>query len=407
VTIDVVANDSDPDGFIDPTTVSISSAPSNGTTSVNPLSGVITYAPNHGFSGSDAFDYSACDNDGDCASATVTITVAANVAPVCADASGSAGQDAALVASVACTDAEGDSLTYSVSGSASHGVVVMAGDGSFTYTPTTGYAGPDSFTFAASEALGTSLNATYSITVSAAVVGPTANPDTGFAIPGIALVLDVLANDNPGSGALDPASVTITGGPSHGTASVNPLTGALAYAASSDNAASDSLTYRVCAVGDPTLCSSATVAFTLDRAPVFPGNDANQTVHVVVGRTPPPLAGTDPDGDVLSYSVVNGNLPGSLTLNPDGTFSGDTKGVSVGNYPITISACDPSGMCTTITYTIVVEAATAFPDGNTDPIVSASQPMADLSWFLLASAIASLLMFLAIRRRAANGAFGE
>ncbi|MEO1505989.1 MAG: Ig-like domain-containing protein, partial [Pseudomonadota bacterium] len=52
VTIDVLANDSDPDGTLDPNTVTVVSAPTNGTFNVN-ADGSITYTPNAGFQGSE------------------------------------------------------------------------------------------------------------------------------------------------------------------------------------------------------------------------------------------------------------------------------------------------------------------------------------------------------------------
>ena len=81
VTVDVLDNDNDSDGNLLAATVTVTSAPSNGTTSVNTTNGFITYTPASGFSGTDQFTYQVCD-DGDpqeCASATVTVTVNAVV----------------------------------------------------------------------------------------------------------------------------------------------------------------------------------------------------------------------------------------------------------------------------------------------------------------------------------------
>ncbi|MCF2970115.1 cadherin-like domain-containing protein, partial [Synechococcus sp. Nb3U1] len=51
--------------------------PSNGTVSVNPLTGEITYTPNPSFTGTDTFVYEVCDNGSTplCDTATVTVTV--------------------------------------------------------------------------------------------------------------------------------------------------------------------------------------------------------------------------------------------------------------------------------------------------------------------------------------------
>lgn len=75
--IDVVANDSDPDGTIDNTSVVIVSPASNGSTTVDGASGRLTYSPNTNFEGTDTFQYSVADNEG-LASNPATVTVQVN-----------------------------------------------------------------------------------------------------------------------------------------------------------------------------------------------------------------------------------------------------------------------------------------------------------------------------------------
>ena len=64
VVIDVLANDSDPDGTIDPTSVTTSGGPANGSI-VDDGTGMLTYTPDPGFSGSDRFRYRVADNEGE------------------------------------------------------------------------------------------------------------------------------------------------------------------------------------------------------------------------------------------------------------------------------------------------------------------------------------------------------
>ena len=54
VTVDVLGNDTDPEGDIDPSSVTVTSGPTNGTTSVNP-DGSIDYTPDPDFFGTDSF----------------------------------------------------------------------------------------------------------------------------------------------------------------------------------------------------------------------------------------------------------------------------------------------------------------------------------------------------------------
>lgn len=72
VKINVLANDTDPDGTI--TTVAPGMSPSNGTVVVN-TDNSISYTPNKGYVGTDTFTYVATDNAGGQDTATVTVKV--------------------------------------------------------------------------------------------------------------------------------------------------------------------------------------------------------------------------------------------------------------------------------------------------------------------------------------------
>ena len=76
VWIDVLSNDYDSDGSLDPSTVTVTSDPSDGSTTVNTTTGDIKYTPDSGFYGTDSFTYTVDDNDGATSNtATVTISV--------------------------------------------------------------------------------------------------------------------------------------------------------------------------------------------------------------------------------------------------------------------------------------------------------------------------------------------
>ena len=60
VITDILANDTDVEG-LDPTSVTVTQAPANGTVAINPITGAATYTPNLNFNGVDSFIYSVCD----------------------------------------------------------------------------------------------------------------------------------------------------------------------------------------------------------------------------------------------------------------------------------------------------------------------------------------------------------
>ena len=85
------------------------------------------------------------------------------------------------------------------------------------------------------------------------------------------------------------------------------------------------------------------------------------------GELPDDLTATDPDGDSLTYEVVDGQLPDGLTLNPDGTWSGDVAGIQ-GRYEVTVPVCDPAGACDSEVLSLVFLGAV--PDTGTTASVS-------------------------------------
>ncbi len=175
VTIDVLANDEDADG--DPLSASIASGPANGTVIANP-DGTFTYTPNADFNGTDSFTYSLSDGQGGGATATVSVAVApVNDAPNAVDDTVAAvanmdtsGQGGSTTFDVLANDSDpdGDPLNASLLGDASHGTVLVNPDGTFTYTPDTGFTGADSFTYSLSDGKGASDWATVTVSVSEA-----------------------------------------------------------------------------------------------------------------------------------------------------------------------------------------------------------------------------------------------
>ena len=83
VVIDILTNDNDVDGSIDPTSVTITTPPQHGSVTVNPTTGAVTYTPTSDYSGADEFFYTVKDNQGNIsAPARVSITVNAPPAAV-------------------------------------------------------------------------------------------------------------------------------------------------------------------------------------------------------------------------------------------------------------------------------------------------------------------------------------
>ncbi len=119
----------------------------------------------------------------DSAAATVRIT-ATNRAPVAVADAYSVASGATLTVNAASgvlvndSDADGDVLTASVVANVTHGALTSNTDGGFTYTPTAGYSGPDSFTYRANDGTSDSNTVTVSLTVTSVNHPPVANAGT-------------------------------------------------------------------------------------------------------------------------------------------------------------------------------------------------------------------------------------
>jgi RHS repeat-associated protein len=160
ITGNVLANDSDPNG--DNFSATISASPSHGTVSMS-ANGDFIYTPDTGFSGSDSFNYMVLDEYGGYSNTDVYVDFS-NVNPVAVDNEfhlkvvDAAHSGASFSFNVLGndTDADGDSLI--VSGTfpdhGDHGSVSMSANGTFYYTPDTGYLGKDRFQYTANDGHG-------------------------------------------------------------------------------------------------------------------------------------------------------------------------------------------------------------------------------------------------------------
>ena len=64
IEINILNNDSDPDGIIDPSTVALTNTPTKGTVAIDPITGQAVYSPNNEGVIFDRFSYTVADNEG-------------------------------------------------------------------------------------------------------------------------------------------------------------------------------------------------------------------------------------------------------------------------------------------------------------------------------------------------------
>ncbi|MDQ0966461.1 putative repeat protein (TIGR01451 family)/gliding motility-associated-like protein [Flavobacterium sp. W4I14] len=153
----------DADG--DPLTFTVSTPPAHGTVVVN-ADGTYTYTPATNYNGTDTFTVTVSDGKGGTTTVAVPITVSpVNNAPVATSSAITTPQNTAANGTITASDIDGDPLNFTVSTPPAHGTVVVNADGTYTYTPTAGYVGNDTFTITVSDGKGGITTVTVPVTV--------------------------------------------------------------------------------------------------------------------------------------------------------------------------------------------------------------------------------------------------
>lgn len=265
----VLLNDTAPN----PLTAVLVSPPTVGTVNLA-ADGSFDYTPPLNYNGTTSFTYKATDGALESAAALVTISVTpVNDAPV------ATGDSYAMVGGTTLTvaapgvlgndsDVDGDALTAVLATGPANGSLTLNADGSFSYTPNALFSGQDSFTYTTFDGTAPSGAATVTIDVSAppANEAPVANSDYATTTRGVAVDIDVLANDTDANGNIDPTTVTITSQPSRrgGSVSVNPTTGVVTFTPRNGFAGSTVFAYTV-ADTDGAVSNTTTVQVDVTR----------------------------------------------------------------------------------------------------------------------------------------------
>ena len=365
VNINVVANDTDPD-IGDTVTISSYTSPSNGTAS--PSSTTFTYTPDANYNGSDSFVYTVSDGT-DTDTGTVTITVTAvNDPPTAVDDTATTTKDTAVDINMVAndTDVEGDTLSVTSVTTPSKGTAAidMNNTAVVTYTPNTGFIGTDSFEYTLD---GAATTGTVNITVAEASARP-AKPTGLTASAGLGQITlnwtdpfdgsitkyeysqsssdsDLGWTDivNSANGGTNGSSFTVTG-------LTNGTTYSFAIRATNSEGTSDASV--------PVTATPGNAAPTFDDgSPTSRSVEENSAGNTSVGK---PVAATDPEGDMLTYS-----------LSSPGADDADSFSIDADNGQITVASganLEYEGAKSSYSVTVSVHDGKNVQDGDDDTI---------------------------------------
>ncbi len=395
VAIDVLANDSDPDG--DPFSITATGGSPAGLVTITGGGSGIDYDPNGQFeslaagdSTTDTFTYTIADTFGATDTATVTITITgSNDGPDAVDDVGTVGEDSTgttIFVLANDTDADGDTLTVSaVDTTGTTGLVTNNGT-DVTYDPNgafdslgAGESDTDTFTYTASDGNGGTDTATVTITITGSNDGPDAVDDVGtVGEDSTGTTIFVLANDTDADGdTLTVSAVDTTGTTglvtNNGTDVTYDPNGAFDSLGAGE---SDTDTFTYTASDGNGGTDTATVTITITGS--NDGPDAVDDVGTVgedsTGTTIFVLANdTDADGDTLTVSAVDTtgttglvtNNGTDVTYDPNGAFDSLGAGES-DTDTFTYTASDGNGGTDTATVTITITGSNDGPDAVDD-----------------------------------------
>ncbi|WP_299490262.1 PKD domain-containing protein, partial [Acaryochloris sp. IP29b_bin.137] len=346
-TLDVLANDSDPDGTLDPNTLQVTTGPNHGTLTVN-ADGTLNYTPESDFLGADGFTYVVQDNDGLYSNSAKVNVVVFNPAPVIDDLSLDAIVQEGTPArfSATATTASGD-LTYTWD----------LGDGSDpiegqTINPS--YANNGEYTVTLTVTNDNGVSATETATVTVDNVAPTINLAPDFTADEGQPISFAASFTDPG--LLDTHTITWDFG--DGTTVSDTLTPEHIY---TDN-------------------GEYTVALTITDND---GGTTTETRTVTVNNVAPAITHLTGDtlineGDSATFSVtVTDSDSDTLTTTWDfGDGSATVTGTTVnhtyadnGTYTVTVTASDEDGGSTSQTLDIQVNNVAPNVDAGVDQTI--------------------------------------
>ncbi|RYY22626.1 MAG: autotransporter domain-containing protein, partial [Sphingomonadales bacterium] len=322
------------------TSIAIGTAPAHGTTSI--AGEVVTYTPTAGYFGADSFTYTATGPGGVSNTATVTLTVAVPPAPVAANRSAAVAYNSAGTTIDLTSSITGVRTSIAIGTAPAHGTTSIAGE-VVTYTPTNGYFGTDSFTYAATGPGGVSNTATVTLTVAVPPAPVVANNASAVAYNSTGTAID-LGTSITGVRT----SIAIGTAPAHGTTSIAGEI--VTYTPTAGYYGADSFTYTATGPGGVSNTATVTLTVAVPPAPVV----ANNAAAVAYNSTGTAIdLGTSITGVRTSIAIGTAPAHGTTSIAGEVVTYTPTTGY-FGTDSFNYTATGPGGVSNSATVTLTV-----------------------------------------------------
>ncbi|MDF2539606.1 MAG: conserved repeat domain protein, partial [Herbinix sp.] len=328
--------------------------PMKGVVKVNP-NGSYTYLPNANATGSDSFSFRTKDGSLYSEAATITINIIpVNDKPEAKDGELVVTEDSRQNGMLSATDIDGDSVFYEAISQPKKGIVTVHTNGTYTYLPNPNATGSDSFTYHAKDASLYSNAATITINITPVNDKPEASDGE----------LSVM-EDNPQSGLLtvtdidgDDLTYELINKPTKGSITINS-NGTYTYKPNDNAIGADGFTYQA----KDAYLTSNTAKVTITINPVNDSPMAYDGVLVVTEDTKQSgtLLAYDVDGDDLTFEVVGQPSKGTISINPNGSYTFMPKLNATGNDSFTFRAKHGSYNTNIATIAIRIEPVNDIP----------------------------------------------
>ncbi|MBK7174406.1 MAG: PKD domain-containing protein, partial [Bacteroidales bacterium] len=346
VLINVLANDNFGCDGPSAGSITLSSVPLNGTATVDdngtpldPTDDQVLYTPNSNFDGIDSFTYTICDSNGDCSTATVTITViATNDPPVTINESIRLCEGSSYNGTILNGDVDPDGtvlnvITIPLSGPA-NGLFTTDALGNYSYTPFPGFSGVDQVIVSICDN---------------GIPGVACTNDTIF----ILVDDNIIANAGIDQNLCDVTSVSLSGNnPIPGTGNwtfvsgpslvtVSPANSAIATASGLITSATPYIFEYTIVNGTCTSIDQLMIINSSQPSTSFAGTDqalCSVTPASTVMSANTPVSGTGIWTQILGPSVATIVNPS----NPNTSITGLIEGTYLFDWTISNGACNPS-----------------------------------------------------------------